>query len=194
MRHILPLLFLIGCGTNSTDQLDASHPPVATTSVAVIHAPAVHIETPPPPAPILIARFSPGCTDMIVKLIQSTQTRVHVLAYSFTSEPITAALIGAKRAGHEVVVVLDKSDARSPRARELKAAGVPVFIDSKHAIMHDKFVLVDNSRLETGSFNFTAAAEVRNAENCMRVDDAPGIVAQYESEYLIHRNHAVAMR
>jgi phosphatidylserine/phosphatidylglycerophosphate/cardiolipin synthase-like enzyme len=38
--------------------------------------------------------------------------------------------------------------------------------------MHGKFLIVDRQTLETGSFNFTAAAEARNAENVLVLHDA----------------------
>jgi phosphatidylserine/phosphatidylglycerophosphate/cardiolipin synthase-like enzyme len=41
------------------------------------------------------------------------------------------------------------------RRRSSKTKGVPVRVDYRYAIMHDKFIIVDGAILETGSFNFT---------------------------------------
>jgi phosphatidylserine/phosphatidylglycerophosphate/cardiolipin synthase-like enzyme len=49
----------------------------------------------------------------------------------------------------------------------LTNAGVPVFIDSEHAIAHNKPILIDGARVVTGSYNFSKAAEVSNAENLL---------------------------
>jgi phosphatidylserine/phosphatidylglycerophosphate/cardiolipin synthase-like enzyme len=42
-----------------------------------------------------------------------------------------------------------------------------VRVDYRHAIMHDKFIVVDGETVEEGSFNFTAGAESHNAENVL---------------------------
>lgn len=38
-------------------------------------------------------------------------------------------------------------------------------LDYAHNITYDKFIVVDDQLVETGSFNYTAAAEHNNAEN-----------------------------
>jgi phosphatidylserine/phosphatidylglycerophosphate/cardiolipin synthase-like enzyme len=48
--------------------------------------------------------------------------------------------------------------------------------------MHDKFLIVDGQTLETGSFNFTAAAEARNAENVLVLHDA-ALAQQFEQQW-----------
>jgi phosphatidylserine/phosphatidylglycerophosphate/cardiolipin synthase-like enzyme len=62
------------------------------------------------PAPPIDVYFSPkgGCTEAILKEIAGAKTSVLVLAYSFTSAPIAAALRDAHRRGVAVDVILDK--------------------------------------------------------------------------------------
>lgn len=43
--------------------------------------------------------------------------------------------------------------------------------DGRCAIMHDKFIVVDTDVVEEGSFNYTAAAERKNAENVLVLHD-----------------------
>jgi phosphatidylserine/phosphatidylglycerophosphate/cardiolipin synthase-like enzyme len=50
-------------------------------------------------------------------------------------------------------------------------SGVLVRVDYRYAIMHDKLVVVDGATVESGSFNFTASAETRNAENVLVLHD-----------------------
>src|SRR5438132_14126289 len=56
--------------------------------------------------------FSPkgGCTDAVVRELNSAKTSVLVQAYSFTSPPIAKALVDAKRRGVAVQTILDKSN------------------------------------------------------------------------------------
>ena len=48
--------------------------------------------------------------------------------------------------------------------------------------MHNKFVVVDGETLETGSFNFSKAAESDNAENVLVMHDA-ALAARYGQEW-----------
>lgn len=138
--------------------------------------------------------FSPrgGCTDAIVAQINGAKTSVHVQAYSFTSKPIAAALVGAAKRGVKVEAVLDKSQ-RSEKYSEadfLAHAGIPTWIDSKHAIAHNKIMLIDGTTILTGSFNFTNAAEKNNAENLLVLKDVPELYAAYEANFQAHLAHS----
>lgn len=66
-------------------------------------------------------------------------------------------------------MVLDKSQRREKytSADFVAHAGVPTYIDDQHAIAHNKIMIIDRQTLVTGSFNFTKAAEERNAENLL---------------------------
>ncbi len=137
------------------------------------------------PAPIEIA-FSPngGATELVVRTIESAKSSVRVAAYSFTSAPIAKALVAAKARGVDVRVVVDKSNAtaRYTAATFLANQGVSVRLDYQYAIMHNKFVVADGDTVEEGSFNFTAAAESKNAENVMVLHDA-AIAGRYAAEW-----------
>jgi hypothetical protein len=44
-------------------------------------------------------------------------------------------------------------------------AGIPIRIDSRHAIAHDEVVIVDSRTVRQGSFNFTKAAGTAMEKN-----------------------------
>jgi phosphatidylserine/phosphatidylglycerophosphate/cardiolipin synthase-like enzyme len=131
--------------------------------------------------------FSPdrGATDLVVKTIREARQSVRMAAYSFTSKPIAVALIDAKKHGIDVRVVVDKSNAtaRYTAATFMANEGVPVRVDYRYAIMHDKFIVVDGETVETGSFNFTAGAEKRNAENVLVLHGDLAVAAKYAGEW-----------
>jgi phosphatidylserine/phosphatidylglycerophosphate/cardiolipin synthase-like enzyme len=81
--------------------------------------------------------------------------------------------------------VVDKSQAtaRYTAATFLANGGVPVRVDYRYSIMHNKFVVVDGETVETGSFNFTESAAKRNAENSLVLREAPDIAARYGAEW-----------
>ena len=139
--------------------------------------------------------FSPsgGCTDAVVDTIASAKKTIHVQAYSFTSAAIAKALVDAHKRGVHVEVILDKSQ-RSEKytsADFVAHAGIPTSIDAKHAIAHNKVIIVDEMVVVTGSFNFSKAAEEKNAENLLILSDAK-LAARYLENWNAHRAHAEA--
>jgi phosphatidylserine/phosphatidylglycerophosphate/cardiolipin synthase-like enzyme len=142
--------------------------------------------------------FSPdgGCTDAILGQINQAKTEILIQAYSFTSKPIAQALIRAKKRGITIIAVLDKSNwtQRYSAATFLKNMDIPVFIDDKHAIAHNKIMIIDNRVVITGSFNFTAAAETKNAENLLILEDLPDLTRAYRDNFQKHLRHSVPYR
>lgn len=134
--------------------------------------------------------FSPhgGCTDAIVAQICSAKREVLVQAYEFTSTPIAAALVAAKKRGVDVQVILDKekSGDTSAALKVLRNSPVPLFADGKYAIAHNKVMVIDRRTVITGSFNFTAQAETANAENLLVIDDA-NVAAQFAENWQMHK-------
>jgi phosphatidylserine/phosphatidylglycerophosphate/cardiolipin synthase-like enzyme len=140
--------------------------------------------------------FSPGggCTDAIVAQINSAQHSIEFQGYTFTSRPIGSALVAAHRRGVDVKVVLDAASTGDHRAEAVYVlhGGIPVYLDAKHAIAHNKVILIDDSTLITGSFNFTRAAEEDNAENVLILHNQPQIQSAYEDNFRKHLAHSEA--
>lgn len=137
----------------------------------------------------------PPCVDRIVQDIDAAKTTVRVLAYSFSAKAVIRALAAAQKRGVDVQVVLDKSNARAKWSAipTLLAAGVRTLIDYKHAIQHEKVVLIDGRVTYLGSYNFTANAEHHNAENSVRIDDVD-LASKFGENFELHRGHAEAVR
>jgi len=141
--------------------------------------------------------FSPplpqGCdpTQTVVQALNSAQHQILVQAFSFTSAPIATAIVGARKRGVDVRVILDKSNARKgySAATFLEHGNVAVLIDAQHAIAHNKVMIIDGQTVITGSFNFTRAAEQNNAENLVVIHN-PAIAEQYIQNWSTHAAHA----
>ena len=138
--------------------------------------------------------FSPrgGATEAIVKEIDSAKSEILVQAYSFTSTPIAKALVEAKKRGIKIEVVLDKSQRREKytSADFVAHAAILTFIDDRHAIAHNKIMIIDRMTLITGSFNFTKAAEEKNAENLLVIKENPLLVQRYIKNFEEHKGHS----
>jgi len=145
--------------------------------------------------------FSPkgGCTDAIVKQIDSATMEVLVQAYSFTSAPIAKALVNAKKRAINVEVIVDKSQRKEPKkqgasytsATFLANMGIPTYIDDAHSIAHTKLIIVDKQIVITGSFNFSKAAE-KNAENLLILKN-PELAGIYIDNWQKHKTHSEKM-
>jgi len=155
------------------------------------------------PAPARSEKFSPdadwevyfspngGATAAIVREINQARQSVYVQAYSFTSAPIARALLRAQQRGVAVAAILDKSQQtdKYSAADFLVNAGIKTMIDSAHAIAHNKVMVIDEQTVITGSFNFTRAAEEKNAENLLVIRDAK-LAARYLADWREHAAHA----
>ena len=145
------------------------------------------------PAEISV-HFSPhgGCTDEIVAEIATAKTSIDVLAYEFTSEPIAKALIAAAGRGVKVRIIVDRKASHSAKCQSAhcRRNGCQVWTDGKHAIAHNKVLLIDGQLLLTGSFNFSSGAEMRNAENMLTIRGHADLVRQYEANFAEHLKHS----
>lgn len=136
--------------------------------------------------PALIVAFTPGqALPLVLETIRNARATIFVAAYSFTSRPVASALRDASRRGVEVYVLVDAGEALKPysAARFLANQRVPVRINARYATQHNKFMVVDDACVQTGSFNYTSSAAERNAENVLVVKSAPVLAAQYSAEW-----------
>jgi phosphatidylserine/phosphatidylglycerophosphate/cardiolipin synthase-like enzyme len=137
--------------------------------------------------------FSPhkGCTEAIIRELEAARSGILVQAYSFTSAPIARALLDAHKRGVRIEAILDKSQrgAKYSSATFLANSGVPTYIDDSHAIAHNKIMIIDRATVITGSFNFTKAAEERNAENIL-ILKSPHLASIYIENWSNHREHS----
>ncbi|EPU8566503.1 phospholipase D family protein [Yersinia enterocolitica] len=131
--------------------------------------------------------FSPrgNALDLILAELASAKESIYLAAYSFTSQPVVDALIAAHERGVTVSVVVNKGsiNGNGAKARYLKGNNIPIKMNSKYSIMHNKFFLVDNKSLKTGSFNYSAAAHQRNAENILIIRCVDEVITQYQQEF-----------
>lgn len=121
------------------------------------------------------ACFTPGqkCQMLLLQHLESAQNSIFVMAYYLTAEPIIDALIEAHDRGVLVHILVDKTQVgKSPYLKKIIGAGIPVMNDSKVAIAHNKTMIIDGKTLVTGSYNFTDAAEYRNAENLLIIHNS----------------------
>lgn len=143
--------------------------------------------------------FTPGdrADQIIIDSIRSARKQVLVQAFSFTHKGIAQALIAAHQRGIDVQLISDEAQIERMERSQIPAlslAGLPVFVDAVHDSAHDKVMLIDPQSAEavimTGSFNFTHAAQHRNAENLLVFRGNPQLTLAYLGNWKRHRAHA----
>lgn len=148
------------------------------------------------------ALFTPGddAAGAIIAAVQRAKSEVLVQAFSFTNNQIARALQRARARGIRVDVLIDQEQFEKGAAfvaRDLVAAGIPVALDAKHAAAHNKVIIIDaqseDSTVITGSFNFTQAAQRKNAENVLFIRANASLAQRYRENWQRHRAHSTRL-
>ncbi len=103
-----------------------------------------------------------GLKDELFSILNNAKKQVLVAMYWITDESIINKLIELKKKGIDVQVIFDASSKNSISLMDKLLLNdiVPVILPEKltAGIMHNKFLIVDNALVWTGSANFTKTA------------------------------------
>jgi phosphatidylserine/phosphatidylglycerophosphate/cardiolipin synthase-like enzyme len=143
--------------------------------------------------------FSPngGAAQAILDGIRGAKQTILVHAYLLYSTRLAGALVRAHQRGVQVHVILDAhAQPHYPPASavaHLVAAGIHISLDAQHAWAHDKVMILDESIVFTGSYNWTVAAEQQNGENLLVIRD-PRLAGVYTDNWRRHAHHSTSYR
>lgn len=51
------------------------------------------------------------------------------------------------------------------------------------SVMHNKYMVIDGQNLQIGSFNYTAGANKRNAENVILLNNVTDVARRYQQDF-----------
>ncbi len=124
------------------------------------------------------------CGAVVVSEIEAARESLLVQAYNFTEPRIIAAIVAAHARGVAVTVILDKTSPaeKGEGADRVRDSGIPVYIDRRPRIAHNKVMVIDDRTVVTGSFNFSISATCCNAENLL-VLRSPELAAAYAANF-----------
>lgn len=135
---------------------------------------------------------------MIVDCIRQARRQILVQAYSFTSRALANALIAAKRRGVDVQVLADREQTfggEASRIPELEQAGIPVMLEVRYQSAHNKVMVIDpgsaDAAVITGSYNWTYAAQNKNAENVLILRHNDAVANAYAANWRRHSADAL---
>lgn len=121
----------------------------------------------------------------LVDIINNAQESIYFMAFSFTADPLGGAVRARAEDGVTVAGVMDTEQVNSNVGTEFdpfRQAGLDVVRDGNEGQMHHKVMIIDESIVIFGSYNFTASAETRNDEAVL-VIFSKDIAAQFMAEF-----------
>lgn len=122
-----------------------------------------------------------GIDFIIADDLLQAQESADIAAYQLDAEPIVNALIQLRAEGVAVRVVTDSDYEDLSSIRRLRRNGISVITDRRSGLMHNKFIIIDERVVWTGSLNYTSNGAYCNNNNAVRFD-VPEIAANYRSE------------
>lgn len=123
----------------------------------------------------------------LAKLLDTAQTSVDIAAFEIDSERVADAILRAKARNIPVRIVTDTDYMHEPQLQRLIQAGIPVIDDQRSGLMHNKFVVVDQKTVWTGSFNLTENCAWKNNNNAIKIqskDLAVNFTREFEEMFV----------
>ncbi len=134
--------------------------------------------------------FSPHdkIENLIVNKINNAKKEVLLATYSFTSKNIIKSLVKIFQRGVKVKILLDYRNNKflinKKKFKLFYKYNVPIKCFLPHKVMHNKFIVIDDNFVETGSYNYTISANKYNLENAIFLNNSPKIALKYKKEFL----------
>lgn len=130
-----------------------------------------------------------GPDEALVELMDRARKTLDVADYDFDLANVASAMVKAKQRGVAVRMVTDTDTLQNTKDQfvraafdQLRKAAIPIVDDRRGAIMHDKFTVVDDEWVETGSWNYTDGDSYR-LNNNMIVIHSSELAANYAAEF-----------
>jgi phosphatidylserine/phosphatidylglycerophosphate/cardiolipin synthase-like enzyme len=124
--------------------------------------------------------------NALITALNGAQQSIDAAIYEMNSQPITDALIAAKQRGVNVRVVTDGDaglDAPDTTITQLELKDIPVTSDgTRGAQMHDKFVVIDQTYVWTGSTNLTHNGIYKQNNNAILIQSSK-LAQNYTTEF-----------
>jgi len=132
-----------------------------------------------------VSTYTGGIDTALAQAINGARGTLDIAAFEFNNPVLTTAVLDAHRRGVTVRMVTDNEhgleddDSTIP---QFVAAGIPVVDDSRTALMHNKFMIIDGSVVWTGSWNYTINDTYRNNNNAIALRSRRA-VQSYQAEF-----------
>lgn len=121
----------------------------------------------------------------LIEMLRTCMKSLDIAIFSITRDNFAKAIIEVFKRGIKVRVIADDECVKNygSDVYKLAVAGIPCKTDSNAQFhMHNKYAIIDESVIITGSFNWTTQAINSNQENLLFYEDKK-LAEQYTNEY-----------
>jgi phosphatidylserine/phosphatidylglycerophosphate/cardiolipin synthase-like enzyme len=132
----------------------------------------------------------------LVEAVAGATRSIDMAVYELDLAPLADALAAAADRGVRVRIVAESDEANTGQLPRLEALGIPVVLDRRPSLMHDKFTVIDGLDVWTGSMNYTTNGVHRNNNNVihLRSAEAAGLFTQeFEEMFVDDRFSALSL-
>ena len=124
------------------------------------------------------------CAKRIIEELAAAEEEIVFASFTFTHPNIATGLILQHHRNVSVKGFMEKSNSKKRYSQygRLEEQGIEMNVDNRSGLMHNKFFVIDNKTVITGSFNPSKNADRRNAENILIIHHAE-IARKYREEF-----------
>lgn len=119
--------------------------------------------------------------NQIICLLDKAQVSIIVAVAWFTNQSLADKLVEKQEQGVSVDIIIDDNGTNNKYCPQLDGCNITK-VNVSGGIMHDKFCVIDNQMVITGSYNWTNNAEFKNEEN-IEVSEDPKLATEYSVKF-----------
>jgi phosphatidylserine/phosphatidylglycerophosphate/cardiolipin synthase-like enzyme len=134
------------------------------------------------PGSLQAKKYRGGPDQALAEAIHNARLSVDLAVYSLNLWSLRDALLAANQRGVQVRLLTDQDNLDYKEIGEIRGAGIPVVGADQVGIMHNKFTIIDNLEVWTGSMNYTVEGAYRENNNLIRVHSAQ-LAQDYSTEF-----------
>ena len=174
-------LMLGGCGPESVSWLDPVPSPTSSGFFSPNQLFSVYFNAPASEG------LQGGPDRLLADAFDEARHQIDAALYDLNLWTIRNALIRAHDRGVIVRIVVEEDSTNRQEIQELISAGIPVVSDQAEGLMHNKFMIIDQSEVWTGSMNMTVNGAYRHLNNLIRIRStlvAENYTVEFEEMFL----------
>lgn len=109
----------------------------------------------------------------LIGIIDNSKKDLAIAIYMLDLDEVADAILAANRRGVRVRVVTDRDSLNeSATMQRLQNAGISIVADRSQALMHNKFMVVDEKAVWSGSYNWTPSCTYRNDNDAIYIESS----------------------
>lgn len=120
--------------------------------------------------------------NKVLDALSNAKVSIRLAMAWFTNERLQAKLVEKLSEGLDIKIIIYKDGVNRKHGVDLSAFDVTEMRGSRGGIMHNKFCVLDNQVVISGSYNWSDNAEFRNDEN-IDVNENNASATQYSLEF-----------